>query len=195
MFFVSVDSSPPPEHAMSRLAASLLIAAVATLGACSPASSQSTVAEPAKPVELNRYLGKWYELARYDMVFERGCEGVTAEYSMRPDGKVRVLNTCRKGAPDGPVTRAEGRARVVKDSDGAKLKVAFFGPFWADYWVLDRADDYSWAIVGEPSRKYLWILSRDPTPGDAAVAALVARTAALGYDTSRLLMVKQPPAP
>ena len=98
MFFVSVDSSPPPEPAMSRLAASLLIAAVATLGACSPASSQSTVAEPAKPVELNRYLGKWYELARYDMVFERGCEGVTAEYSMRPDGKVRVLNTCRKGA-------------------------------------------------------------------------------------------------
>ncbi len=84
---------------------------------------------------------------------------------------------------------------MVPGSDGAKLKVAFFGPFWADYWVLDRADDYSWAIVGEPSRKYLWILSRDATPGAEATAALVARTAALGYDTSRLVMVKQPPAP
>ena len=180
---------------MSRLAASLLIAFAATLGACSGAAGQSTVAEPAKPVELNLYLGRWYELARYDMIFERGCEGVTAEYSLKPDGKVRVLNTCRKGAPDGPVTTADGRAKVVPGSSGAKLKVAFFGPFYADYWVLDRADDYSWAIVGEPSRKYLWILSRDATPGAEATAALVARTRALGYDPARLHMTRQPPAP
>lgn len=179
---------------MSRLFASLLIAAVATLGACSPAAGQAPVAAPAKPVDLSLYLGRWYELARYDMIFERGCEGVTAEYSLRPDGLVRVLNTCRKGAPDGPVKTAEGRARVVPDSQGAKLKVAFFGPFWADYWVLDRADDYSWAIVGEPSRRYLWILSRDPAPGPEAAAALVERVRALGYDTDRLHMTVQPPA-
>lgn len=180
---------------MPKLLASLLIAAATALGACSGAAGQATVPQPAKPVELNLYLGRWYELARYDMIFERGCEGVTADYAMRPDGKVRVLNTCRQGAQDGPIKTAEGRAKVVPGSDGAKLKVAFFGPFYADYWVLDRADDYSWAIVGEPSRKYLWILSRDATPGDAAVSALVARTAALGYDTSRLHMTLQPPAP
>lgn len=180
---------------MSRTLTRLMIAAAVTLAACSGAAGQPAVPEPAKPVDLRLYLGKWYELARYDMIFERGCEGVTAEYAMRPDGKVRVLNTCRKGAPDGPVKSAEGRAKVVPDSDGAKLKVAFFGPFYADYWVLDRADDYSWAIVGEPTRKYLWILSRDATPGPEATAALVARTAALGYDTSRLHMTRQPPAP
>ncbi|HRD27297.1 MAG TPA: lipocalin family protein [Caulobacter sp.] len=178
---------------MSRPLASLVIAVATALAACSGAAGKDQVAQPAKPVDLELYLGRWYELARYDMVFERGCEGVTADYSLRPDGKVRVLNTCRKGAPDGPVKTAEGKARVVPDSDGAKLKVAFFGPFWADYWVLDRADDYSWAIVGEPSRKYLWILSRDPTPGPESTAALVARVAALGYDTDRLHMTEQPP--
>jgi len=180
---------------MSRSLACLAIAVAMTLGACNGASGQTAVPQPAKPVDLNLYLGKWYELARYDMVFERGCEGVTAEYALRPDGKVRVLNTCRKGAPDGPVKTAEGKAKVVPDSAGAKLKVSFFGPFYADYWVLDRADDYSWAIVGEPTRKYLWILSRDATPGAEATAALVARTAGLGYDTSRLHMTRQPPAP
>ena len=180
---------------MPRPVAGLLLTAFVMLAACSGAAGQERrIAPPAKPVDLNLYLGKWYELARYDMVFERGCEGVTAEYSMRQDGLVRVLNTCRKGAPDGPIKTAEGRARVVPDSEGAKLKVAFFGPFWADYWVLDRADDYSWAIVGEPSGKYLWILSRDATPGEAAVSALVARTRALGYDTGRLHMTVQPPA-
>jgi apolipoprotein D and lipocalin family protein len=180
---------------MSSLRAVVLIFALALAGCVSGPSGNASVPQPAKAVELERYLGRWYELARYENRFERGCEGVTAEYSKRPDGMIAVLNTCRDDAPDGKARAAEGRAKVVEGSDGAKLKVAFFGPFWADYWVLDRADDYSWAIVGEPSRKYLWILSRDPTPGDAAVAALVARTAALGYDTSRLLMVKQPPAP
>lgn len=179
---------------MSSSLARLLIALSVALAACSGAAGQAAVPQPAKPVDLTLYLGRWYELARYDMIFERGCEGVTAEYSLRPDGMVRVLNTCRKGAPDGPVKTAEGRAKVVAGSDGAKLKVAFFGPFFADYWVLDRADDYSWAIVGEPSRKYLWILSRDATPGPEALAALVARVRALGYDTGRLHMTVQPPA-
>jgi len=104
--------------------------------------------EPVRAVELNRYLGRWYELARYDMAFERGCEAVTADYSLRPDGLIKVVNSCHKGAEDGPLAVAVGRAKRVGDPLGARLKVSFFGPFYADYWVLDHAPDYAWAIVG-----------------------------------------------
>ena len=152
------------------------------------------VPEPAKPVDLKQYLGRWYELGRYDNSFERDCEAVTAEYSLRPDGLIRVLNTCRARSPDGPLRSAEGRAKVVVGSGNAKLKVSFFGPFFvARYWVLDHANDYSWSIVGEPSGKYLWILSRDPTPAAEVQHALVDRVRELGYDTTMIRMTHQPP--
>lgn len=147
--------------------------------------------QPAKTVELERYLGRWYEVARYDMRFEKGCEGVTAEYSKRDDGLIRVLNTCRQGAVDGPTKVAEGKAKVVDTATNAKLKVSFFGPFFGDYWVLDHADDYSWSIVGEGSGRYLWLLSRT-LPTEADRAALTARAKALGYDVSMLRPTKQP---
>ncbi|HRJ12495.1 MAG TPA: lipocalin family protein [Alphaproteobacteria bacterium] len=153
------------------------------------------VPEPAKAVELNRYLGRWYEIARYENGFEKGCEGVTAEYSLRADGRINVVNTCRDGAPDGPARSAEGVAKIAEgNSDNTKLKVSFFGPFYGDYWVLDRADDYSWAIVGEPSGRYLWLLARDPVLRKSQKAALYARAAELGYDTALLRDVRQPPA-
>lgn len=147
--------------------------------------------QPAKPVALDRYLGRWYEAARYDMRFEKGCEGVTADYSKRPDGLIRVVNTCRQGAVDGPVKVSEGKAKVVDTATNAKLKVSFFGPFWGDYWVMDHADDYSWSIVGEGSGKYLWLLTRKP-PTDLEREALTARAKALGYDVSMLRPTKQP---
>ncbi len=173
-------------------AALLALPFVLTLGACvSGPSGNPNPPQPAKAVELDRYLGKWYEVARYDMRFEKGCEGVTAEYSKRPDGLIRVLNTCRQGAVDGPVKVAEGKAKVVDTATNAKLKVSFFGPFFGDYWVLDHADDYSWSIVGEGSGKYLWLLSRG-LPTDADRAALTARAKALGYDVTMLRPTKQP---
>jgi apolipoprotein D and lipocalin family protein len=146
--------------------------------------------QPAKSVDLDRYVGRWYEVARYDMRFEKGCEGVTADYSKRPDGLIRVLNTCHQGAVDGPVKTSEGKAKVVDPATNAKLKVSFFGPFWGDYWVLDHADDYSWSIVGEGSGKYLWLLARKP-PTDLEREALTARARALGYDTAMLRPTKQ----
>ena len=149
------------------------------------------VPEPAKAVDFERYRGLWYEYARYENRFERGCEGVTAEYARRSDGLISVVNTCRKGAPDGRAKAARGRAKPAGDAKGAKLEVSFFGPFFGDYWVLDRADDYSWSIVGEPSGRYLWILTREPSP--PAGPALVARASSLGYDTRLLHMTKQPP--
>jgi apolipoprotein D and lipocalin family protein len=112
---------------------------------------------------------------------------VTAEYWKRDDGYVGIRNTCRQGGPDGPERESLGRAKVVSHSGGAKLKVSFWGPiFVGDYWVLDHDDDYSWSIVGEPSGRFLWILTRDARPSASLTDMLYERAAALGYDTSLL---------
>ena len=113
------------------------------------------VPQPARSVDLQRYVGLWYELARYENRFERNCEAVTAEYRALPDGTIEVVNSGHKGAIGGPLKVAKGRAKLVPGSQDAKLKVSFFGPFFGDYSVLDHADDYSWSIVGEPSGRYL----------------------------------------
>ena len=120
----------------------------------------------------------------------KGCEGVTADYSLRADGNIDVLNRCRK--PGGKVSEARGLAKVVDGTTNAKLKVSFFGPFYGDYWALDHADDYSWSIVGEASGSYLWILDRQATPTQAEVQKLTDRARSLGYDTSMLRRTRQP---
>lgn len=178
---------------MRALAASL---AAIVLAACvGGPSGNPDVPEPAKPVSLDRYMGLWYEMARYDASFQEGCEGVTAEYRRKPDGEVSVLNTCREGSSTGPVRTAEGRAVPAGDPLGAKFKVTFFGPaLFANYWVLDRADDYSWAIVGEGSGRFLWILTRQPVPSAETRAALIRRAGELGYDLDLLRMTQQAPA-
>ena len=154
------------------------------LTACGGPVGNHAVPEPAKPVELSRYLGKWYEFARYENSFEKGCEGVTAEYSPLPENRIRVLNTCYKGGPEGKEDSADGKAKIVPESGNAKLKVSFFGPFYGDYWVLDHAGDYSWSIVGEPSGRYVWILTREAKPAEGE--ALVQRAKGLGYNTGML---------
>ncbi len=148
------------------------------------------VPQPAKPVDVDRYLGRWYEIARYEQRFQRNCEAVTADYSRGAGGALRVVNRCR--TPDGRTTEARGRIRIADAVTNNKLKVSFFGPFFGDYWVLDRADDYSWSIVGEGSGRYLWILAREANPGEAKVAELIGRVRALGYDTSMLIRTIQP---
>lgn len=173
----------------------VLAAVAAALAGCAflerhPVGNRS-VAPPAKAVELRRYLGRWYELARYEQGFQRGCEGVTADYALRPDGKISVLNRCRK--PDGHVSEASGKAKVVDPVTNARLKVSFFGPFYVgDYWVLDRADDYRWAIVGDPSGRYLWLLHRQAVPPAGEYDALVARAGVLGFDIAMLRRTQQP---
>jgi len=149
-----------------------------------------SVPEPTKSVDLKKYVGLWYELARYENGFERGCEGVTAEYAALPGGDVRVVNTCKEGSATGPVRTVEGSAKVVPDSRGAKFKVSFFGPFYlGNYWIIDRASDYSWSIVGEPSGRYLWLLSRSKSK--SSLATMTSRAKVLGYDTSLLRVTKQ----
>ncbi|WP_443749627.1 lipocalin family protein [Asticcacaulis solisilvae] len=172
-----------PHHIILPLAvAGIALAACASLPVSGPVGNRS-VPEPAKPVDIKAYGGLWYEMARYENGFERDCEGVTAEYGLLPDGKVSVTNACRKGALDGPARVSRGTAKVVPGSNNAKLKVSFFGPFYVgDYWVLDHADDYSWSIVGEPSGRYLWILTREAAPSPDLRQKLQERAGQLGYD-------------
>lgn len=185
-----------PHRLLMGIAATVLaISALGVLAACASLtggkSGNAQVPQPARPVDLNRYTGQWYEFARYENRFEKGCESVTAEYAVCDDGLVAVTNRCRDGGVDGPVRVSEGRAKIVRDSANAKLKVSFFGPFYlGNYWVLDHAEDYSWSIVGEPSGRYLWILTRVEHPGPTLRAELVSRVAALGYNTSMLRLTK-----
>ncbi|WDI32275.1 lipocalin family protein [Hyphococcus flavus] len=142
-------------------------------------------------VDTKRYLGKWYEIARFPNRFEKNCEGVTAEYARRDDGLISVTNTCRKGAPDGEEKVANGRARIVDEEINAKLEVSFFGPFWGDYWVIGLAEDYSLALVGEPSGRYLWILSRTPMISDEVRDGALSDLKAMGYNTHALYWTEQ----
>lgn len=155
--------------------------------------------DPGRPlttvqsVDLERYTGRWFEIARLPNGFEEGCVGVTATYSRNPDGTIKVVNRCRKGTLDGPEDVAEGVATVVDTRTNAKLSVTFFWPFAGDYWVLDLDPNYAWALVGEPSGRYLWILSRTPTITREERAKLVAKLEGMGYRTQALYWTPQQP--
>ncbi|HWA21013.1 MAG TPA: lipocalin family protein [Caulobacterales bacterium] len=166
-----------------------LAAAVFASGVAHAAPPVNRSAEPpltVTPIDINRYAGLWYEIARFENGFEKNCAGVTARYAPRKDGKVDVLNTCRQDTPQGKVRTAKGVARIVDRATNAKLKVSFFWPFEGDYWVLDRAADYAWALVGEPGGRYLWILARSPKIDAGLKADLVGRLKARGYNIEAL---------
>lgn len=154
------------------------------------AASAQAPLESVPHVDLNRYLGRWYEIAKYPNRFENKCDrNITATYSLRPDGKVSVVNACT--TREGKLTQANGWAKVADPKTGSRLKVTFFWPFFGDYWIIELGANYEYAVVGEPGRKYLWILSRTPRLDDKLYAEIVGRLAAKGYDASRLERVKQ----
>ena len=173
--------------------------AAALLAACTsqPDYREDTTPPPTvSSVDLQRYAGLWYEIARYPNGFERNCTGVTAEYALNDDGTIAVTNTCFKNSLDGKKDVAHGRARVVKGSNNSKLKVKF-APAWVpfaegDYWILALEDDYSAVLVGSPDGKYLWILAREPQLDISTLDALKTRAKDLGYDTAPLEMTVQP---
>ena len=143
-------------------------------------------------VDLERYLGTWYEIARYPNSFQKGCVATTAAYSMLEDGRIRVVNECRQDSLDGPVKRAEAKAWVVDPSTKAKLKVQFFWPFRGDYWIVELGSQYDFAVVGHPGRKYLWILNRTPEMRAGLYEEILGRLPGLGYDPGRLVRTVQP---
>ena len=142
-------------------------------------------------VDLERYAGRWYEIARYPHRFEKGCSSVTADYSLKDDGTLSVVNSCRIKSEGGRLKKAEGVAKVADQVTNAKLRVSFFRPFYGDYWIVKLDKDYKYAIVGEPSRKYVWILSRTPTIEDDLLEDLVEDIRSFGYDPDRLIMTEQ----
>jgi apolipoprotein D and lipocalin family protein len=146
-------------------------------------SSEYPPLQTVPSVDLARYAGRWYEIASIPVRQQRGCSCTTAEYSLLEEGVVRVVNACRK--PDGE-DRVEGKAFVVPNSNNAKLRVQFFWPFRGDYWVIDLAEDYSYAVVGTPSREYCWILARSPRMPDDTLALLKSRLEANGFTTARM---------
>jgi len=148
--------------------------------------------ETVPRVDLERYLGTWYEIAAIPQRFQRDCVATTATYSKREDGDIAVLNQCREKTFGGKLKQARARAWVADPQTNAKLKVRFFWPFWGSYWIIELDPDYRYAVVGHPSRNYLWILSRTPQMDDAVYRELVRRIEAHGYDISRIVRTPQP---
>ncbi len=172
-----------------RISSLLLAFSLAASAALAEAPPVQTVAS----VDLARYAGKWYEIAAFPMFFQRQCVGdTTAEYALRPDGDISVRNRCR--TEDG-FDEATARAWAVEGSGNARLKVQFFWPFRADYWVIGLDPEYRWAVVGNPGRKYLWILSRTPQLPAALQESALASAREQGYDLAPLRYTRQEAAP
>jgi apolipoprotein D and lipocalin family protein len=166
----------------------LLLTAVWSMSGC---TGLPPGVEPVTHFQLERYLGTWYEVARLDHSFERGLEQVTATYELRSDGCVRVLN--RGYSPgDGQWKSAEGKAYFVRQPDEGYLKVSFFGPFYGTYAVFDLDhENYQHAFVTGPNTSYLWLLSRTPTVSEAVRTRFIQRARELGFDTDKLIFVRQ----
>lgn len=143
-------------------------------------------------VDLNRYKGTWYEIARYPNKFQEGCFESRATYALSEDGKISVLNECYKGSAQGELKSASGKAWIVDPQTNAKLKVSFFWPFSGDYWIIELDDNYQYAVIGHPERKYLWILSRQKTMDGALYNDILRRLeAAHKYDISKVIRTSE----
>jgi apolipoprotein D and lipocalin family protein len=142
-------------------------------------------------VDLKKYAGKWYEIASFPQRFQKNCNCTTAEYTLTDKDFVVVENRCKKDSVNGKSSYIKGKAFVVANSGNAKLKVQFFWPFKGKYWIIDLADDYSYAVIGHPNKKYLWILSRTPTMNDGIYQQIISKVKEKGFDISKIKLTKQ----
>lgn len=154
--------------------------------------AKDTPLETVPSVDLNRYLGTWYEIASYYQKFQKDCVATKATYTLKKNGDIDVLNECRLLTFDGELKTANGTAKIVDKKTNAKLKVSFFWPFYGKYWIIDLGPNYEYAVVGHPNRKYLWILSRSPSLDQATLDGIRSRIAEKGFDLSKLNMTPQP---
>ena len=140
--------------------------------------------ETVAKVELDKYLGKWYEIAHLPFKYEDGATDITATYSLLKDGNIGVLNECLK---EGKVKASKGKAKVVDKATGAKLKVTFFWPFYGDYWILKLGENYEYSVVGTPNLKYLWILCRTPKMDQKLFFEITEFAKSKGFNTNNLI--------
>ena len=168
----------------------LLLSFLLILSSC---NGQNTMIDKTvvNDLDIERYLGKWYEIARFDHRFERDLVGVTATYSYRDDGMIKVVNSGYKKTLQGERSEAIGKAKVPDLNIPSKLKVSFFWIFYGDYFVLELDEDYQWAVIGSSSDKYLWILSRIPQMENSIYTELLNKLTERGYDVTKLIMVEQ----
>jgi apolipoprotein D and lipocalin family protein len=164
----------------------LIISLIVSLIGCIDDNSYPPLSPVAK-VDINRYLGLWYEIARIDHSFQKGCVASTAEYSLMTDGNIKVFNRCRKNNLEGEITSVEGKAWPKGSDTNAWLKVQFFWPFRGDYIIVDLDEkEYRYAVVGHPSRNYLWILSRVPQMDDETYRELLNKISKQGFNLDRI---------
>jgi len=149
-------------------------------------NSNAQALETVSYVDLNKYAGKWYEIASFPQRFQKGCYCTTAEYTWSEKGYVIVENRCNKDSVTGKQSSIKGKAFIVKNSGNAKLKVQFFWPFTGKYWIIDLADDYTYAVVSHPNKKYLWILSRTSKMDETVYQQILSRLNEKGFDLSKL---------
>ena len=172
----------------SFLRAAVAAAAVGVVSSSALAAGFTPPPAPTKPVELQRYIGRWYEVARVPNHFERGkdCEAPTADYQEDAKGAITVVQTCHVNSPTGPERVYHATAKILDPGVNAKFKLTYFIFLSKDYWVLDHAPDYKWAIIGDPTGKFLWLFARQPNLPPEERDAILARARSFGYDTNRL---------
>jgi apolipoprotein D and lipocalin family protein len=176
-------------HVFGRLLSVALLCVLTAAAGCAPVWRDTALPmTPVATLDLQRYAGRWYEVARFPVIFQQGCTATTAEYALRPDGRLSVVNSCRRDSPDGPPQRIAGSAEVVGPGQlSVRLgRVPFAGP----YWVLWVAPDYGTAVVGVPSGRAGWVLHRSPAIPPARLAEALAVLRANGYDTDRLVLTE-----
>ncbi len=169
---------------LSPLIAGAVMLAVTTAHAGAPA--------PLRPVPADLYSGRWYEIARTPNLAQKDCEGPTSDFEGWSDGTFIVVNTCHKGGPKGETRVIRAKAKIINPGDNTRFRVSFFGGLvHQEYWILDHADDDSWALMATPGGRYVWLLCRRPAMAPGSLAAAIARAGALGYATSRLVYPAQ----
>ncbi len=165
----------------------VLFISIIFLAAC---NKKNLSLETADNVNLEKYVGRWYEIASIPQKFQEGCHCTTAEYELKDD-YVKVINSCTQGGVDGELDVAEGKAFIPDENDKSRLKVQFFWPFKGDYWILELGDNYEYAAVGSPDRESLWILSRTPIMDEQTYKTILKSLKVKGFPTEELNMTDQ----
>ena len=192
MFHRRDHDSPPARRAKAASFGAML------LGVCLVSATNVSSAEapqPVRPISSDVYSGRWYEIARTPNTMQKDCQGATTDFQGWSAGDFTVIMTCHKGAPSGPAKVVRIKARIIRPPDNTRFRMSFLGGMvHQEYWIIDHADDNSWAVMGTPGGNYVWLLSRRPAPPPAVMATALARVAALGYAPARLIFPSQAPS-